>query len=40
MSFIASGVNKICLAFNKQRLFKFEAEINSTFFKLRVDNFK
>ena len=33
MSFTANGVNKICFAFNKLKLFKFDAEINSTFFK-------
>ena len=40
ISFIANGVNKICFEFNKQSVFKFEAEINSMCFRLRVDNFK
>jgi len=36
----ANGVNKICFAFNKLKVFKFDAEINSIFFKFFVDNFK
>ena len=39
MSLSAEVVTKIFLAFNKLKVFKFDAEINSTFFKLRVDNF-
>jgi hypothetical protein len=36
----AKGVNKICFAFNKLKVFKCAAEINSTFFKFLVANFK
>ena len=39
ISLIADGVNIICFAFNKLNVFKFEAEINSIFLRLRVANF-
>jgi hypothetical protein len=36
---MADGVNKICLAFNKLNVFKFDAKINSTFLIFCVANF-
>ena len=38
ISFNANGVSKICFAFNKLSVFKFIAEINSTFFIFRTDS--
>ena len=40
ITFTANGVKIICLAFNKLSVFRFEAKINSTFFKFLVANFK
>jgi len=40
ISLIADGVSIICFAFNKLYVFKFEAEINSTFLIFCVDSFK
>jgi len=36
---MANGVNIICFALNKLRVFRLEAEINSTFLRFCVTNF-